>query len=87
LIGEKGYYNIDLNDEVVRGSIILKDGQMMWPPPPPPAPTPQQVAAAAPAAAAPAAKVEPPNPFTTTFKDALMYSTGKLQCQQLQQCD
>ncbi|MFN0140622.1 MAG: Re/Si-specific NAD(P)(+) transhydrogenase subunit alpha [Pyrinomonadaceae bacterium] len=30
--------NIDLNDEVVRGSIVLHEGKMMWPPPAPPTP-------------------------------------------------
>jgi len=30
--------NIDLEDEVVRGAIILHEGKMMWPPPAPPTP-------------------------------------------------
>jgi len=30
--------HIDLNDEVVRGAIILHEGKMMWPPPAPPTP-------------------------------------------------
>lgn len=29
----KGEFVIDLKDEVVRGSIVLQDGKMMWPPP------------------------------------------------------
>lgn len=33
-IGEKDHYNINLEDEVVRGAIILKDGQLLWPAPP-----------------------------------------------------
>lgn len=41
-MGGKGEFAIDLKDEVVRGSIVLQDGEMMWPPPrvevPPPAP-------------------------------------------------
>lgn len=32
-MGEKGEFAIDLNDDVVRGSIVLQDGKMMWPPP------------------------------------------------------
>lgn len=34
-MGEKGKkeFVIDLKDEVVRGSIVLQDGKMMWPPP------------------------------------------------------
>lgn len=31
---------IDLNDEVVRGSIILKEGEKLWPPPKPSVPSP-----------------------------------------------
>ena len=34
-IGEKDHYNINLQDEVVRGAIVLQDGQLLWPPPPP----------------------------------------------------
>ena len=30
--------NIDLEDEVVRGAIVLHEGKMMWPPPAPPTP-------------------------------------------------
>ena len=30
--------NIDLEDEVVRGAIVLNEGKMMWPPPAPPTP-------------------------------------------------
>lgn len=76
-IGEKDHFNINLEDEVVRGSIILQNGQLMWPPPPPPEPSPGAVPAAA---AAPAAVKEPPPPpnyFNITMKDALMYTAGK----------
>lgn len=34
-MGEKNHFNINLEDEVVRGSIILEKGKLMWPPPPP----------------------------------------------------
>ncbi len=40
-----GEYGINLDDEVVRGSIILHEGEMMWPPPKPeaaPAPPPAE---------------------------------------------
>lgn len=73
-MGEKDHFYIDLEDEVVRGSIVLKDGQMMWPPPKPATPPPP-----------PAVKVqkevkvvEPPNPMVNTFKDAMATTTGKL---------
>jgi len=32
-MGGKGEFAINLKDEVVRGSIVLQDGEMMWPPP------------------------------------------------------
>ncbi|XP_042913652.2 NAD(P) transhydrogenase, mitochondrial-like, partial [Parasteatoda tepidariorum] len=32
-IGNKDHFNIDLEDEVVRGSIILQNGSLLWPPP------------------------------------------------------
>ena len=47
---------MNLDDEVVRGSIVLKEGELLWPAPPKPAPP---VAAAPPKpAAAPAAKAK-----------------------------
>ena len=64
-MGEKGHFNIDLNDEVVRGSIILEGGEMRWPPPPsaapPPAPPKAQTAI-----------VKPPetSPFQQSLQEA-----------------
>ncbi|XP_076029477.1 NAD(P) transhydrogenase, mitochondrial-like [Oratosquilla oratoria] len=73
-IGEKDHYNVNLEDEVVRGSIILDNGKLLWPPPPvEPSPV------AAPAAAAAAVVKEPPPPpnyFNLTLKDALTYTGG-----------
>jgi len=69
----KENYFINLEDEVVRGSILLQDGQLMWPPPPP------KVQPAAPVKVTEAAKkVEPPprNYFQETLKDASMYTGG-----------
>jgi H+-translocating NAD(P) transhydrogenase len=77
LTGEKGFFNIDLEDEVVLGSIILRDGTIMWPPPPPPPPTPQQIAAAA-APKAVVAAPEPPNPFNVTLNNSMVYTAGKI---------
>lgn len=72
-IGEKNHFDIRLDDEVVRGSIVLKEGELMWPPPqvsvsaaPPPAPA-KQTAIKAP---------EPVNPFNNTLKSSLMYTGG-----------
>ena len=71
--GEKGHFDIDLEDEVVRGSIILKDGEMMWPPPPPK----EQPTAPVAAKPKPVAVVEePPNPFNETLKSSLLYTAG-----------
>jgi NAD(P) transhydrogenase subunit alpha len=38
LLDENGEPAVDLDDEVVRGAIVLAEGKMMWPPPLPPAP-------------------------------------------------
>lgn len=72
-IGPKGHFDINLEDEVVRGSIILHNGQMMWPPPPPKE-VPQAAVAAKPAAAV--AEPEPVDPFREKMSKALIYTTG-----------
>lgn len=38
LLDDDGNLRVDLEDQVVRGAIVLHDGKMMWPPPMPPAP-------------------------------------------------
>jgi NAD(P) transhydrogenase subunit alpha len=38
-------FHVDLDDAVVRGALVLKDGELMWPPPKPPAPAPKPVEA------------------------------------------
>jgi NAD(P) transhydrogenase subunit alpha len=43
---------INLDDEIQRGAIVLKDGALMWPPPPSAKPAPAAAKPAAPAAAA-----------------------------------
>ena len=75
-IGEKGHFHIDLEDEVVRGSLVLKDGQKMWPPPPPKevAQPEQQQQVQQPVPVVKAEVVE--NPFNTTLKQAVMYTGG-----------
>lgn len=41
---EASYYNIDHDDEAVRGMLVLENGKMMWPAPaPPPPPAPKEV--------------------------------------------
>lgn len=73
-LGEKDHYNINLNDEVVRGSIILNKGELLYPPPPSavPAPTPPP-----PAKKEVKAVAVPENPFNNTLKSALACTAGK----------
>ena len=74
--GEQNHFNINLEDEVVRGSIILDKGTLMWPPPkpvgPPPTTAPTTVAAVS-----TTPQVKEVSPFMATFKDALLCSAGK----------
>jgi NAD(P) transhydrogenase subunit alpha len=52
-MGSAEKYRVDLEDEVVRGALVLQNGQVMWPPPrrePPPAPAATTSKAKAPAA-------------------------------------
>ncbi|XP_072935916.1 NAD(P) transhydrogenase, mitochondrial [Epargyreus clarus] len=70
-LGTNDHFHINLEDEVTRGAIVLKAGELLWPAPPAPA-----AAAPAPAAPVAAAKQEPPSPFNETLKDTFLYSTG-----------
>ena len=77
--GQKDHYYLDMNDEVVRGSIILQNGELMWPPPKVANPSPVK-----------AATPPPPKPkeaelkklmtdsdyFRQYLKDSLVYTTG-----------
>lgn len=78
-IGSKEHFNIDLHDEVVRGSIVLHNGKLLWPPPPPkvaPAPPPPAHPMEVKPAAPEAASEELPDYFKQTLKDALLYTGG-----------
>merc|ERR1711887_519512 len=70
----KENFNLDMTDDVVRGSIVLNKGVTSWPPNPPisAAAAPKGGAAAAAAAAAP----PPPNYFNIKMKSALSYTAG-----------
>lgn len=76
-LGENKHFNINLSDEVVRGSIVLEKGKLLWPPPAPSVPV------SAPATAPPkavAVKTEAEvlaNPCMSTFKDTLLLTSGK----------
>lgn len=74
-IGEKEHFHINLQDEVVRGSIVLHNGQLLWPPPVLNVSAPAPPAAAA-VQKAEVLKIEPPNPFNETLKSSILYSTG-----------
>lgn len=65
-----------MEDEVVRGSIILHKGQLMWPPPPP-----KVVASPPPSQKKELEAAEPVKKEVTPFKDnlntSLMTTAGK----------
>ena len=56
--------HVDLDDEVVRGSIVLHEGKMMWPPPMPSAPPPPEPGV--PTKSTPAAVAKPANGHEST---------------------
>ena len=73
-MGPKGQFHIDLEDEVVRGSIILKAGEKLWPPPPPPEqpePPRQEVTPTVQAEV-----IEPESPFNAKMRQALLITGG-----------
>jgi len=78
-IGSQDHYYIDLNDEVTRGSLILREGEWMWPPPKPAAienPLSKKEKKEDKPAAKAAAEVLPPNYFGQYLKDSILYTSG-----------
>jgi NAD(P) transhydrogenase len=78
-IGSQDHFYIDLNDEVVRGSLILREGEWMWPPPKPAAiadPLSKKPKIDDKAAKKAALEALPPNYFANYLKDSLLYTTG-----------
>ncbi|XP_044268563.1 NAD(P) transhydrogenase, mitochondrial-like [Tribolium madens] len=72
-MGEKNHFRINLADEVVRGSIILQEGKMLWPPPAP------VVAPPPPPVKKTESKVQETvteSPLMATVKDSLLCTTG-----------
>ena len=56
-LGGASHFHLDLADEVVRGALVLRDGELLWPPPArPPVVLPPEPKVIAPPAAAVAAK-------------------------------
>lgn len=76
-IGENDRFHINLEDEVVRGSIVLHNGELLWPPPmlsvskTTSTPAVQQVKHAETTANLPV-----PSPFNDTLKNSLVYTGG-----------
>lgn len=70
--GKKDHFDVDLTDDVCRGSIILNKGELMWPPPKIADPSPVKPAASA----AALKEKEEPDYFKNTLKDAFMYTAG-----------
>ncbi len=62
-----------MNDEVVRGSIIMDKGKILWPPP---APTVAQTTPPV-VRADTAVAITPPSPFAVTLRNAGTYTGGK----------
>jgi len=57
-LGGASHFHLDLADEVVRGALVLRDGELLWPPPArPPVALPPEPKVISPPAAAMAAKV------------------------------
>lgn len=74
-MGEKDHFDINMKDDVVRGSIVAHNGEVTWPPP--------VISVSAQPQQAPAKKegqaivqATPPNPFRDTMTSALTYTTG-----------
>ncbi len=65
-LGNNKFY-LDLNDEVTRGALILKDGEWVWPPPKPAAP----------------AQAPPPPPKKQVTNNTTITATNKFACRKL----
>ena len=78
-IGSEDHFHVDLNDEVVRGSIILREGELMWPPPQPAvseSSLSKEVKKEDKTAGKFTVETVPPNYFANYLKDSLMYTAG-----------
>ncbi len=72
-MGPKGQFYLDMEDEVVRGSIVLQDGKMMWPPPPPPK---QPETAPIPVVQAEVVEKVPKSPFRAKLRTSMVFTGG-----------
>ncbi len=70
---DNNHFFLNPEDEVVRGSLVVKDGSIVWPPPKAPTPAPGTAAAPA-AAAAPKKEVVVKDPAKENWNSALRAS-------------
>lgn len=75
-IGENKHFDIRLEDEVVRGSIVLKNGELLWPPPVIPVSATPPLAVQNKTSASTALVKEEPNPLQATLQSSLYYTAG-----------
>lgn len=73
---ENDRYQINLQDEVVRGSIVLQEGRLLWPPPPIEIVAPPKVEPKKDMMKAPPKELLPSDYFKQTLQTALVYSAG-----------
>jgi NAD(P) transhydrogenase subunit alpha len=66
---------VDMEDDVIRGTTVIKDGEITWPPPPPKV---QAIAKPQSAAAAPPAPAAQPEPKSTGWGTAVAMGIGAL---------
>jgi len=71
-IGSDKQFWINLEDEVIRGSIILKSGVLLWPPPPPP----QLESSKESKMVSKKVEIVPVDHFSKHMKDSLAVTTG-----------
>ena len=74
-IGSDKQYRIDLEDEVIRRSIVLQKGELLWPAPAPPQPTVAVPTTPTPTAAA-VKEVTAVTPFKKAATDVAVLSTA-----------
>lgn len=73
-IGSDKQFSINLEDEVIRGSIVLKSGELLWPPPPP-APSKHEIPRES-KEVSKELKVVPVDHLGKHMKDSLALTTG-----------
>lgn len=75
-IGEKDHFHINLEDEVVRGSIVLHNGKLLWPPPMLSVSSKTAAVTEKKPSETSSSKLPVPNPFNDTLKSSLTYTAG-----------